>query len=221
MDYVRYGRQFYRPVCPTCTACRAIRIPVRQFQPSRSQRRCWSRNRDVSVALGKPTPSAAKQALYARYLEQRHDGKMTGSAYELRSLYDSPIQTVEVVYRLGGRLLGAVIADVEPGAISPVYCYFDPDENRRSLGVLNVLTLIDICRSWGLDYMYLGYWIRDYPKTHYMLSYRPYQLLTRRGAWWTFGAGGGASSRPGPGMDSALARDDAVNSERGGSDARK
>jgi len=35
----RSGPHVYRPMCPDCTACRAVRIPVEAFRRRRSQRR--------------------------------------------------------------------------------------------------------------------------------------------------------------------------------------
>src|SRR3989442_6066357 len=35
----RFGCEWFRPVCPACTACRSLRIPLTAFTPSRSQRR--------------------------------------------------------------------------------------------------------------------------------------------------------------------------------------
>jgi leucyl-tRNA---protein transferase len=192
LNYRRCGDGFYRPACPGCTACRTIRLPVRLFRPSRAQRRCWGANRDVTVSVGPPTPTLAKHALYFRYLQTRHDGKMTGSETEFRHLYLSPIHTVELSYHLDGRLLGACLVDVEPRAASAVYCYFDPDETQRSLGVLNVLAMIDLCRRRLLTHLYLGYYVDRYPRTHYLAGYRPHQILRPDGSWWT----GFTSERP-------------------------
>jgi len=158
LNFRRLGPVFYRPACDECQECRMIRVPVAEFQPSRAQRRCWRRNQDVVVETGSPTPSEEKHALYRRYLESRHDGQMDGTEPEFRSfLYASPIDTVEVTFRAGDRLLGVGIADREPLALSAVYFYFEPSEAGRSLGVFNVLWLIEECRRRGLPFLYLGY----------------------------------------------------------------
>jgi len=39
--------------------------------------------------------------------------------------------------------------DVEPLALSAVYCYYDPDEARRAPGKLNVLRLIEHAHESG------------------------------------------------------------------------
>ena len=40
----RFGRGLFRPRCPSCQKCIPIRIPVRDFCPSRSQKRNFTQN---------------------------------------------------------------------------------------------------------------------------------------------------------------------------------
>jgi arginine-tRNA-protein transferase len=178
LNFRRLGQVFYRPECDGCAECRMIRVPARDFQPSRAQRRCLSRNRDLEVAFGAPAADDEKHDLYRRYLDARHDGQMDGSPAELRGfLYDSPLETVEVCYTLQGRLVAVGIADVEPLALSAVYCYFDPALRARALGVFNVLTLLEECRRRGKSHLYLGYYVRGCSKMSYKAGYRPCEVL--------------------------------------------
>jgi len=177
-NFRRLGPVFYRPACDGCAECRMLRLVVSDFRPSRAQRRCATRNRDLAVELGEPHPTPEKHALYRRYLETRHDGQMDGSLEEFeRFLYDSPIDSVEVAYRLDGRLVSVGIVDREPLAWSAVYCYFEPDLPERSLGVFNVLTLIEECRRHEVPYLYLGYYVRGCAAMAYKASYRPHEVL--------------------------------------------
>ena len=178
LNFRRLGEVFYRPQCDGCDACRMIRIPVARFRPSRAQRRCLKRNADLTLSLGVPRVSDEKQALYRRYLEARHDGQMDGSPAELHGfLYSSPIETLEVTYSLGGRLVGVGVADLEPAALSAVYCYFDPSLGARSLGVFNVLTLVGECWRRGLAHLYLGYYVRGCSSMDYKARYQPCEIL--------------------------------------------
>jgi leucyl-tRNA---protein transferase len=184
LNFRRSGPVFYRPACDGCAECRMLRVPVADFVPSRAQRRALARNRDVAVSFAPPAPTEGKRRLFARYLEARHDGQMDGSWEEfLDFLYATPLETLEVEYRVSGRVLAAGIADLEPGAMSAVYCYFDPDEPRRSLGVLNVLTLIEESRRRGLPYLYLGYFVAGARTMAYKAEYRPCEVLTGEGPW--------------------------------------
>src|SRR5438093_1039387 len=63
----RFGGTLFRPRCPACTQCRALRVDVAGFRPNRSQRRAWAANAgDVQVHIGPPSVSRAKLELYDR-----------------------------------------------------------------------------------------------------------------------------------------------------------
>ncbi len=184
LNFRRLGFLVYRAACAGCTECRMLRVPVDEFSPSRAQKRCLARNRDVSVTVGSPEVTEEKLALYRRYLASRHDGQMTGSSDELAGfLYDAPPFTIEITYRAPGKLLAVGIADVEPRAMSAVYCYFDPDEERRSPGVFNVLATIDECRRRRLPHLYLGYYVAGSRKMAYKAGFRPNEILEPDGRW--------------------------------------
>ena len=101
---------------------------------------------------------------------------------------DTPVQSVLVEYRLAGLpdapLLAVALTDVMPDGLSMVYSFYDPDLTYRSLGTFLILDHIDQVRSAGLDYVYLGYWVKDSPKMAYKGDYRP--LEVQRGSLgWT------------------------------------
>ena len=183
-NFRRSGPIVYRAACAGCQECQAIRVPVAEFEPDRSQRRCWRRNQDIAVQIGPPVPTPEKHQLYRNYVRQRHDRETGGSWPDFcASLYESPVHTVELVYRLAGCLVAVGIVDVEPQAVSTVYCYFDAELPERSLGVFNVLWTIDWCRRERKEYVYLGYFIRDCNKMNYKAKYQPCELLGPDGRW--------------------------------------
>lgn len=184
LNFRRSGSLIYRPVCHGCGQCRAIRVPVGEFKPDRAQRRCLQRNGDLGVEVGEPEPTAEKYELFRRYLDVRHDGKMADSPEEFAEfLYESPILTKEVVFRLDSRLVGAAIIDVEPEAISTVYCYFEPDLPERSLGTFNILWSVQHCRELAVPYLYLGYYIPECRKMNYKTRFRPSEVLDVGTGW--------------------------------------
>jgi arginine-tRNA-protein transferase len=184
LNFRRSGTIVYKPECEACGQCRAIRVPAATFRPNRSQRRCWKRHGDLSVTLGPPELTAEKHALYERYLKQRHDQQMSGSPESLREfLYESPTTTLEAVYRRGDRIVAAGIIDVEPDALSTVYCYYEPGEASGGLGVYNVLWTLEYARASGIQHVYLGYYIRACDRMNYKLNYRPCELLNPDLSW--------------------------------------
>jgi len=184
--YRRSGRVVYRPRCRGCSECKQVRIPVDRFEASKSMRRTWRRNQDVIVRCAPPDPTDEKFEMFTRYLQTQHDDTMPRSrAAFAEFLYDSPMETLEFTYRLGRRTIGASIADLCPGGLSSVYCYFDPEFAKRSLGTFSVLWELDYCRTHDLPYYYMGYYIADCPAMAYKVRFRPSEILVDTGRWLT------------------------------------
>lgn len=190
VNFRRNGAVVYRPDCQGCSDCRMIRIPVNGLDLSRSQRRCLRRNEDVTVTIERAEPSPEKHALYTRYLKARHasecpdEDAMDGSLEEFESfLYTSCVHTEDLVFRNPeGKLLAVSVVDREPRSLSAVYCYYDPKESvRRSLGIFNILTLVEQARRLDLDYVYLGYWLGESRKMSYKSAFSPSEIWSPAG----------------------------------------
>lgn len=180
----RSANIFYRPKCPGCEACRPIRVPVARFAPSRSQRRVQRRNADVVVRTGPVIDDDERWALFQKYQHARHDGELTGARDAFSAvLGNSSLETIEMTYRVDGRLVGVGIVDITPVALSSMYFYYDPDYARRSLGVFSGLCEIDECRRRKRAWWYIGFHIAGCPKMVYKARYRPYELLGTDDVW--------------------------------------
>lgn len=147
------------------------------------------RNADVRVDVMPVSTDAEHADLYHRYVNSRHNGMMSGSARELAQFLGvSPVDTVEIQYRMEGKLIGVGVTDRTPGGWSAVYCYFDPDMARRSLGTLNVLTTLRLCGEQcpagrGAN-VYLGYWVRGSESMDYKSLFRPHEILEWGAGVW-------------------------------------
>lgn len=180
----RSGDFFYRPDCFDCHACTPIRVLVDRFRPSRSQRRAVRRNSDVRLRIGTPRLDDERWNLYRRYEAHQHDRRMIDSREEFVGFFcESPIETIEMEYRIGRRLAGIGIVDVSPTALSSVYFYFEPDYARRSLGVYSAVCEIEECRRRGLPFWYVGYYVRGCSKMDYKSNFRPNEFLRPDGTW--------------------------------------
>ena len=137
LGFRRSGDHLYRPHCQRCTACVPARIPAARFMPNRQQRRILKRNESLEVRAVRPSFSEEYYQLYARYIEQRHaDGDMYPPSREQFSTFlvrDLPFSCF-FEFREQGRLLAIAVTDVLPNGLSAVYTFYDPDEERRSLG---------------------------------------------------------------------------------------
>ena len=175
----------YRPVCPGCSACVPIRIPVDQFVMTRSWRRTLRQNADLEAAE-KPSKATEEQfTLFERYLNHRHaDGGMANMGWnEYRAMIeDSPSNSRIIEWRYpDGDLAGVSITDRFQSGLSGVYKFFDPDGAKRSLGTLIILWHVQRASELGLPYVYLGYWIAGSPKMDYKARFRPLERFTSRG----------------------------------------
>lgn len=181
----RSGLHVYRPRCDNCRACVPVRLPVADFAPNRSQRRCWARNQDLSYALKPLVFDETHYRLYRRYQSARHAGG--GMDQDDREQYRnfllmSRVDSALIEYTLEGRVVMVSLVDRLLDGLSAVYAFYDPGLSRRGLGVYNVLTLVELARRMGLPYVYLGYWIGDSPKMAYKRQYRPIEGLLE-GRW--------------------------------------
>jgi arginyl-tRNA--protein-N-Asp/Glu arginylyltransferase len=182
----------YRPNCPSCAACEAIRVDVRTFRPSSTQRRVLRRgDARLQVELGEPVVSEAKVALYNAHKLERGlligDGLIDATGYE-QFLVESCADTFELRYRLDGRLVGVAIADRASDALSAVYCFYDPALTALSLGTYSILKQMALCRAWGLRYLYLGLYVGGCGAMRYKASYLPHERLVA-GQWQHFDRG--------------------------------
>lgn len=183
LGFRRSGGHVYRPQCAECQACIPARVPVSRFAPSRQQRRCWKRNRDLHVIPLDSIDDDEHYELYARYISERHsDGDMyPATRSQFRSFLTSEWGITRYLeLRLGEQLAAVVVCDQMENALSAVYTYFDPDLHQRSLGTYGILLQIQHARELRLDYLYLGYWIKACSKMNYKSQFRPLELLVNR-----------------------------------------
>lgn len=182
----RSGDIVYRPHCKGCHACVAVRIPVADFVPNRSQRRCLARNADVETRVLPAQRSEEQFALYRRYLVARHrDGGMDdhGVVEFEQFLIGAWAQGRFLEFRLHNtqQLLAVAVTDLAGNALSAVYTFYDPDQAARGLGTLAVLRQVAWAQREGLAHLYLGYWIADHKKMDYKRRFEPLEGYDGRG----------------------------------------
>jgi arginine-tRNA-protein transferase len=183
----RFGRTLFRPACPDCSECVPIRVPVEGFRPSKSQRRILRRNRDVTVEVGEPVVDEERLLLHARFHEDRERRRgWSASSMDLEeyaaSFIDNAVPTLELRYRLEGRLVGIAYVDESPRALNSVYAFHDPALRRRGLGILDVLVEIEEARRRGKEHLYLGFHVEGCISMEYKRSFRPCEALVG-GKW--------------------------------------
>lgn len=183
--YRRAGAHVYQPHCQGCNACIAARVPVMEFDPNRSQRRCLRRNTDLTLSVVRARFSDEYFDLYSRYLDSRHhDGGMDNPVRDDfdRFLYTSWSPTKFLELRDGTQLLAVAVTDVSTQGLSAVYTFYEPEQEARGLGSYAILCQIALAQEMKLKYVYLGYWISGHAKMHYKSRFHPLEIL-RNGLW--------------------------------------
>ena len=177
----RSGEYLYRPRCLGCHACQPARVSATRFQPNRSQRRTWQRNRDLQVRVCDAQFNAEHFDLYQCYVRSRHPGggmDIDDPAQYRNFLCCRWSDTKFVEFRCADRLIAVAVVDRLPQGLSAVYTFYQPDDaERRSPGVYAVLWLLAEARRQGLYGVYLGYYISACQKMAYKANYRPLEVL--------------------------------------------
>jgi arginyl-tRNA--protein-N-Asp/Glu arginylyltransferase len=184
----RFGPVYFRPACVGCGECVTLRIEAKAFAPSKSQRRAAKNAARLRRVVGVPLVDAERLDLYKRWHEQREEARgwdpsdIDPERYATDFAFPHPAAR-EVAFRDPDdqdRLVGLGIFDETPRALSAVYFFWDPSRAPASLGVANVVTLVDEARAKGLPHVYLGYRVLGCPSLLYKSKYGPHELLVGR-----------------------------------------
>jgi arginine-tRNA-protein transferase len=169
----------YRTACPECRACEPIRLDVESYRPNRSQRRALSRgDARLRYEVGPPVLDDARVALYNKHKQLRSlgDGEIDLAGYR-QFLVMTCCESFEVRYLIDGQLVGVSLVDRSTEALSAVYCFYDPSHPELSLGTYSILKQIELCKTWGLRYLYLGLYIGDCDRMRYKSRFLPHERL--------------------------------------------
>jgi arginine-tRNA-protein transferase len=180
LGYRRSGNFVYKPNCANCDACISVRLPVNDYLFSRSEKRILKKNHDLRVEKAEHIFTTDCYKLYASYICQRHiDGDMYPPSLEqYKNFLNNGFGNSEYYcFYLEDSLKAVAVVDRVDHGLSAVYTFYDPFDNKRSLGNFAVLWQIQAARMACLDYVYLGYWVKNCHKMSYKSRYRPMEML--------------------------------------------
>jgi arginine-tRNA-protein transferase len=141
----------------------------------------------VSLEVGEPTLDDERLDLHERFHEARRLSRGWPDSgrhpEEYRAAFvDNPTATLELRYRLGGKLVAVAYVGATPRALNSMYCFHDPALSRRSLGTFDVLCEIALARDMGLEHPYLGYVVEGCLSMEYKKAFGPHEVLVD-GEW--------------------------------------
>lgn len=181
----------YRPTCVDCNACLSARIRVKDFVPTKSQKRAAKKNAYLKRSATSPWATEAQYEMFREYLEARHsDGGMADmDVFEFAAMIEeTPIRTRLIEYytpeteTLSRALSATCLTDLLDDGLSMVYSFYKPELTKDSLGTFIILDHIEIAREAGLPYVYLGYWVPGSQKMGYKARFSALEVFTD-GEW--------------------------------------
>jgi arginine-tRNA-protein transferase len=180
----RSQKVLYKPLCTNCSACLSIRVNVKDFKPSKSQRRVLSKNDCIKRIEKDPEATDEQYSVFKAYLNSRHlhGGMSEMDALEFSAMIEETnVRSTVFEYRINNevmtdKLLAVCLTDKNVDGLSMVYSFYDPAYQSLSLGRFMILDHINLAKELGLNYLYLGYWIRQNEKMGYKADYKPSEV---------------------------------------------
>lgn len=175
----RSGKFVYRPHCEQCNACIPVRLPVADFEVSRSQKRAYKQHQNLDASVSTIAFDAAQFALYKAYQIARHeaDTKEDGAEEYRNFLVQSNVDSLSISFTLDGILKIVSVVDIVEDGVSAVYTFYESADTKASYGTYSIMWLINWCKALKLPYLYLGYWIENSRKMAYKENFGPQEAL--------------------------------------------
>lgn len=179
----RFGIYFFRPVCGSCFECRPIRVDVNNYKPSKSHKRILKKNSKTEVFFKHLTYS---HEIYEIYLEHSKDRFNQESSEEdfYNTFYHEAVPAMQSEYYLDNKLIAVGFMDLSTEALSSVYFIYKTAYNYLSPGNFSIIKEIEFAKFLGLNYYYLGYYIKDNQSMAYKNRFNPYQIYDWKKQIW-------------------------------------
>ena len=142
--------------CVACNACKPIRIDLEKFTPTRRQKKLLRNSEDLEFNFVKPEITKELYDLHELYAAER----MASSHENFSNLskYATQNDCIAVLSDRNKRIVAYTMLKLGADSVVGVTKYFDPSpqSQKRSLGVVMDLKLIEFGKQHGAKYFYLG-----------------------------------------------------------------
>jgi arginine-tRNA-protein transferase len=173
-----FGTEFYRYTISVhgTELCRVrpLRIRLRDFQFSKSQRRVLRRNAGLAISLRDARIDTENTELFAKHSARFTENVPESLEYVIAAV--PPCRVVEFQVRDGGCLIASSFVGLGFDSASSLYGVHDPTVDRRSIGIFTLLLEVQFAIETALTFHYLGYAYDvqshyDYKKDFHAMEY--------------------------------------------------
>ncbi len=135
-----------------------LRIRLKDFSFSKSQRRIIRKNQDLQAIVRPIRIDEEKENLFDRHKKRfKKDNNFSIHYFVPQESAEIPTKGLEMCVYKDNKLLAASFFDVGRTSVSSIYAIFDTDEAKRSLGIYTMLLEIGFAAENGKEFYYQGY----------------------------------------------------------------
>ncbi len=182
----RFGKMHFVPECKYCQKCISMRIDVKNYKFSHSEKRVFKKNLDTKLYIQAPSLTLDHLRLYDKYHFHMSKKKnwpyssIEPAEYDRSYVQGKADYTKEFLFVKDEKLIGVALVDILSKSISAIYCFYDHDYEDLSIGKFSILVQIKIAKELNIPYIYLGYWIKEHFSMGYKEAYKPFEILKNR-----------------------------------------
>lgn len=165
-----------------------LRIRLKDFSLSKSQRRTLNKNRDLSTVIRPIEVTDEAETLFQRHKE-RFTENVPRSIFDYLWIIDPesvPCPANELCVYQDSRLVAASYFDLGKDSISSIYGMFEPTMAGRRLGIFTMLKEIEYAIETGRKFYYLGYAYEGESFYDYKKRFRATEAFDWRSDWNDF-----------------------------------
>ncbi len=168
--------------------CRVVmlRIDLKKFTYSKSQKKCLRRNSDLRVFVRPLQICREHIDLFEKHASRfGHNRPESINGFFSRFSHEMPCFGLEFdVFTWDKKLIAASFAHVGTKSVAGNYSVFDSDFSQRSLGTYTMLLEIEYARRAGRRYYYPGF-VYDLPSEFdYKLNFNALEYFDWWGNWY-------------------------------------
>ncbi len=164
-----------------------LRIDLKRFAFSKSQRRNLRRNAGLEVTIGPLGVTEESRSLFERHRLRFTEGRPERlEDFVPATATSSPCEAFQLSIREGDRLVAESYFDLGERSSSSVFAMFDPAITAAGLGIFTLLKEIERSLDLGLDHFYLGYAYDRESFYEYKKRFRATEYFDWKGNWREF-----------------------------------